>query len=421
MSARLTHLANGLRVVTQRMPQVETVSLGVWVDAGARHEPAGLGGVAHLLEHMAFKGTHRRSARAIAEEIEAVGGHLDAYTSREFTAYQATLLRGDEALAVDVIADILQHSLFDEAELARERAVVLQEIAQAEDTPDDAIFDRFQETAFPNQPLGRPVLGAAERVASMPGEALRNHMRETYTAPCMVAAAAGNLDHDRFAGLVGAAFGDLAPAGGRGAEPARYAGGDLREPRDLEQAHILLGFEGLSWSDPDYYALSVLSTILGGGMSSRLFQEVREARGLAYDVHAFGASYRDAGLFGVYAGTGEREAAELVSLVCGLLQGVEGSVTGDELRRARAQIKAGAVMSLESTAARCDQLARQVLLFGRPVPMAEIAAHIDAVDSAALDRVSRRLFDGPPTFAALGPTGGLPPYDEIAGMLRRDA
>ncbi len=419
MSARLVRLANGLRVVTQRMPQVETVSLGVWVDAGARHEPAGLGGAAHLLEHMAFKGTRRRSARAIAEEIEAVGGHLNAFTSREFTAYHATLLKGDEALAVDVIADILQHSLFDEAELVRERAVVLQEIAQADDTPDEVVFDRFQETAFPDQPIGRPVLGAAERVASMPGEALRSHMRETYTAPRMVAAAAGNLDHDRFAGLVGAAFGDLDPADGRGAEPARYAGGDVREPRDLEQAHLLLGFEGLSWSDPDHYALSVLSTILGGGMSSRLFQEAREARGLAYDVHTFGESYRDAGLFGVYAGAGEREAAELASLICGLLRGLEGSVTNDELRRARAQIKAGAVMSLESTAARCEQLARQVLLFGRPVPMAEIAAHIDAVDRAALDRVSRRLLDGPPTFAALGPTGGLPSYDEIAGMLGR--
>ena len=417
MTVTVSNLGNGLRVVTHQMVSVETVSLGAWVNVGTRHERPEINGIAHMLEHMAFKGTHRRSARAIAEEIESVGGHLNAYTSREFTAYYATLLKGDEPLAVDIIADILQHSLFDETELARERAVILQEIAQANDMPDDLVFDRFQETAFPDQAVGRPVLGTAERVSAMPGEALRTYMDENYTAPRMVVTAAGNLDHDSFAGLVGAAFDGLRLEGVRTEEPASYAGGEVRDERKLEQVHLVLGFEGLAYVDPDYYALSVLSTILGGGMSSRLFQEVREARGLAYAIFAFSSSYVDAGLFGVYAGAGEREAKDVVPVVCDVLRDIGTTVTEDELKRARAQIKAGVLMSLESTASRCEQLARQIHVFGRPIPVDEVAANIDAVDRAALGRVAERLLKRRPTFAALGPIGQVPALDDITTLL----
>ncbi|NQU69521.1 MAG: insulinase family protein, partial [Rhodospirillales bacterium] len=275
MTVQVSTLPSGLRVVTHQMQAVESVSLGMWAHVGTRHERPEINGIAHMLEHMAFKGTKRRSARAIAEEIEDVGGHLNAYTSREFTAYHATVLRGDETLAVDMLADILQNSVFDEDELERERAVILQEIGQTNDTPDDVVFDHFQEIAFPDQPVGRSVLGTAEIVSNMPREALQGYMDEHYSASRMVFSAAGNIEHDAMVRLVEDAFDHLPGGAGSGShagEPARYVGGEFRELRDLEQAHLVLGFEGISFTDPDYYPLSVLSVVLGGGMSSRLFQ-----------------------------------------------------------------------------------------------------------------------------------------------------
>jgi predicted Zn-dependent peptidase len=417
MTVRTSALDNGLRIVSHRMPSVETVSLGVWTHAGTRNERAEVNGIAHMLEHMAFKGTRRRSARAIAEEIESVGGHLNAYTSREFTAYYATVLKGDETLALDILSDILQHSVFDESELDRERAVILQEIGQANDTPDDVIFDLFQETAFPDQPVGRPVLGTAELVRAMPRDALTTYMGEHYTAGRMVVAAAGNLDHDRLVGEVETVFSDVATGTSAAREPARYAGGEVRHDRDLEQVHLTLGFEGVAFQDPDYFALSVMSTLLGGGMSSRLFQEVREERGLVYAIYSFAASYLDGGLFGIYAGTGEDEAATVVPVICDILSGLAGTVADDELKRAKAQIKAGILMSLESTASRSEQLARQILVFDRPLSPDEVSARVDAVDREAIDRIARRLFGCAPTFAALGPIARVQPFDEIVERL----
>jgi predicted Zn-dependent peptidase len=401
------------------MPSVETVSIGVWAHAGARHERAEVNGIAHMLEHMAFKGTRRRSARAIAEEIEAVGGHLNAYTSREFTAYYATVLKGDESLALDILSDILQHSVFDERELDRERAVILQEIGQANDTPDDIIFDLFQETAFPDQPVGRPILGTAELVRDMPREALTNYMGEHYTAGRMVVAAAGNLDHDRLVGAVEESFAGVATHGAADQVPARYVGGEARENRQLEQVHLTLGFEGVAFSDPDYFTLSVMSTILGGGMSSRLFQEVREERGLVYSIYTFSSSYLDGGLFGVYAGTGEDEAETVVPVICDVLGGLAGDLGDDELKRAKAQIKAGILMSLESTASRCEQLARQILVFGRPLPPDEVSLRIEAVGRDEIDDVARRILKRTPTFAALGPIARVQSLDQIVERLGR--
>ena len=417
MTVRTTTLGNGLRVVSHRMAAVETVSIGVWTHAGARHERAEVNGIAHMLEHMAFKGTRRRSARAIAEEIESVGGHLNAYTSREFTAYYATVLKGDETLALDILSDILQHSVFDEGELDRERAVILQEIGQANDTPDDVIFDLFQETAFPDQPVGRPILGTADLVREMPRVALTNYMGEHYTAGRMVVAAAGNLDHDRLVGAVEEAFSGVTTHAETAQEPARYAGGEVRQDRELEQVHLTLGFEGVSFSDPDYFALSVMSTMLGGGMSSRLFQEVREERGLVYSIYSFASSYLDGGLFGVYAGTGGGEAETVVPVICDILGGLGGTVSDDELKRAKAQIKAGILMSLESTASRCEQLARQILVFGRPLPPDEVSGRIDAIGHEEIDGIAGRLFGRTPTFAALGPIARVQTFDEIVERL----
>ena len=292
---RVTTLANGLRVVSDPMASVETVSVGVWVGVGARHERPEINGVSHILEHMAFKGTRRRTARAIVEEIEAVGGHINAYTSHEHTAYYAKVLKEDLGLAVDIIADILQNSVMDAEELARERAVIIQEINHARDTPDDIIFDRFQETAFPGQSLGRSVLGSAELVRDMPREVVVEHMREHYSGPRMIMAGAGRIDHDALVTLADRVFDSLPPDRGVSVDPARYGGGDVRESRELKQVHVILGFEGVPFRDPDFYALSVFSTLFGGGMSSRLFQEVRETRGLAYSIHSFLSSFSDSG------------------------------------------------------------------------------------------------------------------------------
>jgi predicted Zn-dependent peptidase len=417
MTIRVTRLANGLRVASDRMDSVETASIGVWADVGTRNEPAEINGVSHLLEHMAFKGTTRRSARAIAEEIEAVGGHLNAYTAREQTAYYARILADDMPLAVDIIADILQHSTFDAEELARERAVVLQEIGQAEDTPDDIIFDYFQAAAFPDQAMGRPVLGKAEIVRDMRGETISAYMRQHYAPERLVLAAAGRVDHDWLVEVATRAFTDLSRGGANTPEPASYIGGESRIERDLEQVHVVLGLPGVGYLDPDHYALGILSTLFGGGMSSRLFQEIREKRGLVYSIYSFASAFRDGGIFGIYAGTGENEAAEILPLVIEELRRLPATLTSEELARARAQAKAGVLMARESTSNRAEQLASQLLIYGRPLPSEEIIQRIEAVDAAQLARVARRLMAGTPTLAALGPLGHLARLKSVAGRL----
>ena len=414
--ARVETLPGGLRVITDSMPRLETTSIGVWVDAGSRHESLEINGISHLLEHMAFKGTERRSARAIAEEVEAVGGHLNAYTSSENTAYLARVLKDDVGLAVDILADILQNSVFDSDELARERAVVVQEIGQTRDTPDDLVFEFFQEAAYPEQPLGRSILGAVERVGGFERETLMGYMAERYRAPRMVAVAAGAIEHERFVDMIGGAFAALGAGESTPPAPARYVGGERRTERDLEQVHLVLGFNGVAYGDPRFYAAQVYSTILGGGMSSRLFQEVREKRGLAYAVYSFTASYMDGGTLGVYAGTGASELASVVPVISDELNKLAaGHAEEAELSRARAQLKAGLVMSLESSMARCEQLGRQMLIFGRPIPTAELLAEIDAVDEAAVTEFARGVLDaGPPVLSAIGPLESLESYDQIA-------
>jgi predicted Zn-dependent peptidase len=417
-SVEITTLPNGFRIATDRMESVETVSLGVWVGIGTRHEAAAENGVSHLLEHMAFKGTRRRSARDIAVEIENVGGVLNAYTGREQTAYYAKVLAGDTALAIDLIADILQHSTFDSQELERERGVIIQEIGQAEDTPDDIVFDHFQETAFPGQSMGRPVLGRAEIIAELKAEAIAGYMLSRYRPGNMVLAAAGRVEHHRLVDLALAAFDQLPPGGEAATDPARYQGGELRLDRDLEQAHIVLGFDGIGIHDPDYYASAVLSQVLGGGMSSRLFQEVREKRGLVYGIHSFASAWSDAGIFGIYAGTGEKEAAELLPIVCDEMLKLTGEIPEEELRRAGAQLKAGILMAREKTSARCEQLAAQLLIHNRPVPPDEIVARVDAVTAADLVRVARRLMASTPTLTTMGPVGTVMDLASLQERLR---
>jgi len=414
---RVTRLPSGLTVVSERMERVETVSLGAYVATGTRNELEKENGVSHFLEHMAFKGTERRTAAEIAEEIEAVGGHINAYTAREQTAYYVKVLKEDAALGADIIGDILTHSTFEPEELERERGVILQEIGQANDTPDDIVFDHFQQAAFPAQPMGRPTLGTEDVIRDMPRKTLMDYMRGHYSTANTVIAAAGAIDHDRLLELVDCHFADLPRRAPPAMAPGVYAGGEFREARDLDQVHVVLGFPGVAYSDPDYYPTLLLSTLLGGGMSSRLFQEVREKRGLVYSIYSFAAPYIDGGLFGIYAGTGESEAAELVPVTLDELRKVQDEVTEAELARARAQVKASLLMSLESTGSRCEQLARQLQVFGRVIPTAETVAKLTAVTVADIRRAATRTFRATPTLAALGPAEHVPELARITERL----
>jgi predicted Zn-dependent peptidase len=387
---RLTRLPNGLTVVSETMPRVETVSLGAYVCAGTRDEAPEENGVSHFLEHMAFKGTARRDAMAISAEIESVGGHLNAYTAREQTAYYAKVLKEDAALAADIIGDILTHSVFDAAECERERGVILQEIGQANDTPDDIVFDHFQAAAFPDQPMGRPTLGTEETVRAIGRDTLRGYLHRHYAPGRMVVAAAGAIEHEALLDLVARHFRDLPEGDATPPEPARYQGGEYREEQDLDQVHIVLGFEGVSYTDPLHYPVLLLSTLLGGGMSSRLFQEIRERRGLVYAISAFATPFQDSGLFQIYAGTGETEAA---------------------------QLRASLLMSLESTGSRCEALARQVFVHGRVIPVEETKARIAAVTLDDIAAAARRIFARPPTLAVMGPHKNVPPVGVLAEAL----
>lgn len=413
----ITTLENGLRVVTDRMPAVESVSLGVWVRAGTRYEQAQVNGVAHLLEHMVFKGTKRRSARAIAEEIEAVGGNINAYTSRETTAYYCKVLKNDAALAVDVLADILQHSVVDDVELGRERSVVIQEIGQAQDTPDDVVFDHFQSTAFPDQALGRPVLGKSDIVSAMSRDAVVGFRDEHYRTSRLVVAAAGNIEHSEIVAYAEQAFGDLQSGGEVTVDGATYNSGEFRESRDLEQIHMVLGFPGAPIGTPEFYTASVMSNLFGGGMSSRLFQEIREERGLVYSIDTFMSAFTDTGLFGVYAGTGPEQIEELIPVLCEQITGLADSLRDDEVARARAQIKSSLLMALESTGARCEQIAQHLLIFGRVLPIEELVARIDGIDAAQISTLARQIFSRPSVLAAVGPLDKLESYDAISRRL----
>jgi predicted Zn-dependent peptidase len=416
-AVRVTTLPSGLTVVTETMDRVETVSFGAYVASGTRNETAEQNGVSHFLEHMAFKGTERRTAADIAEAVENVGGHINAYTAREQTAYYVKLLKDDLALGADIIGDILTHSTFEPEELERERGVILQEIGQANDTPDDIIFDHFQEAAYPAQPMGRPVLGTEAIIRRLSRQDVSGYMKQHYAAGNVVVAATGALEHDRVVDLVSQHFADLPARMPPAPAPSMYDGGEFREDRDLDQVHIVLGFPGMSYSDPDYYPSLLLSTLLGGGMSSRLFQEIREKRGLVYSIYSFASPYMDGGLFGIYAGTGEDEVAELVPVTLAELQRVQRDAHEEEVRRARTQTRASLVMSLESTGSRCEQLARQIQVFGRVMPLAETLAKVDAVTVEDVRRTAARLFRGRPTLAAMGPADRVPGLPHIAEKL----
>ncbi|MCV2865596.1 M16 family metallopeptidase [Albidovulum sediminicola] len=417
MNTNLTTLPNGLRIVTERMPGLGSAAVGLWINAGGRHERADQNGIAHFLEHMAFKGTPTRSALKIAEEIEDVGGYINAYTSREMTAYYARVLEADVPLALDVISDIVLNPLFEEKEIEVERHVILQEIGQALDTPDDIIFDWLQEAAFPDQAMGRTILGPAERVSAFGKTDLRRFVAEHYGPDRMILAAAGAVDHDQIVKLAEATFGHLRPVGEPAPEPARWQGAERREEKDLEQVHFAMGFAGPGYRHPDLYTAQIYSTAMGGGMSSRLFQKIREERGLCYSIYAQAGSYDETGMITIYAGTSAAEIGELCHLTMDELKRATEDMTEAEVARARAQLKAGLVMGLESPTSRTERLARYTAIWGRVPRLEETVEKIEAVTTAGVRDFAARMVEGTAALALYGPVTGAPHLERLRERL----
>jgi len=419
LTVRLHTLPNGFRIVTEAMDGLQSASIGVWVTAGGRHERPEQNGIAHFLEHMAFKGTKRRSALQIAEEIEDVGGYLNAYTSREVTAYYARVLKDNVPLALDVLADILLNPVFDPAEIEVERGVILQEIGQALDTPDDVIFDWLQEAAYPEQPLGRTILGPTERVRAFDREDLRTFVSERYAPGQMVLSAAGAVDHDAIVRAAEALFGGLSDHGVVPAQQASFSGGERIETKDLEQVHFALAFEAPGYRDDQVYASQIFATALGGGMSSRLFQEVREKRGLCYTIFAQAGAYSETGLMTIYAGTSGEQISELAGLTVDELRRAAEDMSQVELERARAQMKAGLLMGLESPSSRAERMARMVGVWNRVPDLVEIVEKIDAVGVQDLRDFGANLaVAADPALALYGPLGtSAPDLDQITRRL----
>ena len=416
MSVEITCLPNGLYVVTHAMPHIETVALGIWVKAGARDERPEENGIAHFLEHMAFKGTERRSAQAIAEEIESAGGEINAATGMETTTYFARVLKNDWSLALDILADIFTGSVLDPEELERERDVILQEIAAAHDQPDDLVFDLAQAACYGDHPLGRSILGTAELIGKVSRDQMLAWRGRNYWAARIVVAAAGNIDHRAFAAETERLLGKIETGQQPQREPPVFTPKSETAAKPLDQAHLVLSFAAPGYRDPEIYTLQVLSNILGGGMSSRLFQEVREKRGLCYSVFSFGSAYEDGGQIGVYAATSPEHAPELLGLTSDIMLSVARDVTEAEIARAKAQLKASLVMNLESASARCDQIARQFLAFGMVPSIATLVAKIEAVTAEQVRELAERLFKSrTPAFSAVGQLSTLSSYGEIAG------
>ncbi|MDF1856203.1 pitrilysin family protein [Pseudooceanicola sp.] len=406
MTTEYHTLSNGFRIVTEAMPGLQSAAVGIWVAAGGRNETKAQNGIAHFLEHMAFKGTATRSALEIAEAVEDVGGYINAYTSREVTAYYARVLAADVPLAMDVIADILRNPTFEASEIEIERGVILSEIGQALDTPDDVIFDWLQEQAYPDQPLGRSILGPAERVRGFARADLSDFVAQNYGPGQMILSAAGAVDHAAIVDLAEGLFGDMAAQPQVAVTPARFRGGEMRKIKKLEQAHFALAFESPDYRDPDAYAAQIYATALGGGMSSRLFQEIREKLGLCYTIYAQAGAYSDTGMTTIYAGTGADQVKGLAELTVDEMKRAAEDMSDQEVARARAQMKAGLLMGLEGPSSRAERLARMLQIWDRVPGLDEVVDKIDAVTTADIRRYGQALVsDASVALALYGPKG----------------
>jgi predicted Zn-dependent peptidase len=417
LTVRLTTLPNGFRIVTEHMPGLKSASAGIWVMAGGRHERPEQNGIAHFLEHMAFKGTKKRTSLQIAEEIEDVGGYINAYTSREMTAYYARVLEADVGLALDVIGDIVLNPAFVKKEIEVERHVILQEIGQALDTPDDIVFDWLQEVSYPDQAFGRTILGPEERVSTFTRKDLQGFVSEHYGPGQMILSAAGGVDHDVIVKQAEAMFGGMKANPDTSFQPASFKGSERREVKDLEQVHFAMAFDAPSYRDPDVYTAQVYAMTMGGGMSSRLFQKVREERGLCYSIFAQSGAYEDAGQFTLYAGTSSEEIGDLTQITMDEMKRAADDMTEAEVNRARVQLKAGLLMGLESPSSRAERIARLLAIYDRVPDIEEAVERIDAVTTKDVRRFAGELTQADTALALYGPVEAAPSLEDIRKRL----
>jgi predicted Zn-dependent peptidase len=401
-----TTLDNGIRIITERVPHIRSASIGVWVSVGSSHEEPQARGISHCIEHMLFKGTHTRSARAIAETMDTVGGHLNAFTDKESTCYHARVVDTHMPLAVELLADMFLDSTFDADELAKEQQVILEEIKMYDDSPDEVSQDLFLKTAWGGSALGEPTIGYSQTVSAITSKAIAEYMTAKYVPSAVAITAVGDFEHARFADEVRLRFGAM-KGGAAHPDPGApvFRAVDAIQRKDCEQVYVILGAEGTSASDERRYPFSVLDAILGGGMASRLFQEIREKRGLVYSVYSMHNTYRGGGLFTVCASTRPKNASEVLGLIHAELgRLVETGVTEDEIARAKEHIKGGLLLSLESMSTRMLRLGRTELVAGRPIPPSEVVAKIDAVTKDQVDAIARATFKpGRLALTVLGP------------------
>jgi len=417
MTIQITTLKNGLRVATDTMQDAESVVVGAWVGVGTRHEPWSANGVAHLVEHMMFKGTKKRSSYALSASIEKNGGMMNAHTTREETAYYARVLPENTDLACDIISDMLQNSVFNTKELAREKQVIIQEIGRDIDSPEDFVFDAMHQQAFPKQKIGRSILGSAKVIAKLPRSAVADYVKTYYRATNMVIVGAGKLDHEDFVETVKKRFGKLPRGKAPKKEPAKIVGGAKLMPKKIEQLHLIMGFASPGFHNPAIYPAQLLSILLGGNSSSRLFQKVREKRGLVYTVSSGLAAFSDAGIFQIYAGTDPKRVEELIPVICNELRDVTHNVTKGELDRAKAQVRADMLMGQESVMRRAEVLGHQLIAYGKPILTETILKKLMAVTKKDVEAMASKIFGQKPIITALGPLGKLEDYKSIVKRL----
>ena len=413
----ISTLSNGIRIIIDIMPHIETASLGVWVNVGSKNESKELNGASHFLEHMAFKGTHTRSAKQIANDIESLGGYLNAYTSRENTAYYVKMLKNDIEKGFEILSDILFNSAFSREEFEKERTVILQELYQTIDTPDDIVFDYFHEAAFGDTSFGRSILGTEKTIKSFTAPMIQGYMKENYDMEKMIISVSGNITPQEIKDFCEKYFQKEGNSQYSIQEKIHYQPRDFRKNKKLEQAHMLLGFEGFSSNNQDYYPSVILSTILGGGMSSRLFQEVREKRGLVYSIFASSSSFKETGIFSIYASSGEDTAGEVMPVICDTLLNSLEKIEEDELNKAKNQLKSSLMMAMESSSARAESRAMQMMHFNRILSLEELKSKIDSVDLESISVVLKNMLKSKPTFTALGPIENIESYEHISQRL----
>lgn len=417
MTIQITTLPNGLRVATDTMLDAESVVLGAWVGVGTRHEPWPANGIAHLTEHMLFKGTKRRSAYALSAAVEKNGGSMNAYTTREETAYYARVLPEDAERTADVIADMIQRSVFEPKELEREKQVVVQEINGDKDTPEEHIYDLLHETAFPRQKIGRSILGTTDIIERMPRERIVDYVGHHYHAGNIVVVGSGKIAHEDLVALARRYFGRMRSGRPTKIEDARARGGELRQAKDSEQLHLMLAFPAPGAHAKNAHVAGLLGTLLGGSSSSRLFQKVREKRGLVYNISASHMPFQDTGLLSIYAGTDPARAKDLLPVVCRELKDVARRVGPSELRRAKAQARADILMGQESVMRRAETLGHQLLTYGRALPTQETLDKIMAVTEEETARMAAAILSRRPVLTTLGPAEAVESYRDMIGRL----